>query len=112
MGRTLQTDGLTLQEQIWQGPATVVLDDVVRVEDMLRPQTTDRWNRFYNERANDFPNLYIQDPFPVLTWNPISTYSNDQNNRFDQRNPTVAVGNPKGAPWSTMSGPGGRPYFG
>jgi len=42
MGRTLQTDGLTLQEQIWQGPATVVLDDVVRVEDMLRPQTTQR----------------------------------------------------------------------
>jgi len=104
MGRNLRTDANTLQERIWQGPATVLLDDIVRVDDALRSQTTQRWNRFYNERAYDFPNLYISAPYPVLTWNPISTYSNDQNNRFDQRNPTVAAGNPKPAKWSVMSG--------
>jgi hypothetical protein len=84
----------------------------VRVDDALRAQPTNRWTRYYNERAYDFPNLYISDPFPVLTWNPVSTYSNDQNNRFDQRNPSVAVGNPNGAPWSAMSGPGQRQYVG
>lgn len=103
MGRNLQTDGITLQEKIWQGPATIVLDDVVRIDDALRPQTTSRWNRYYFEKPVDFPNLYINDPFPVLTWSPVSTYSNDQNNRFDQRNPTVAMGNPHGAPWAAMS---------
>jgi hypothetical protein len=102
--RNLRTDNLMLQEKIWQGPATVVLDDVVRVDDALRSQSTSRWNRFYNERAYDFPNLYITDRFPVLTHNPISTYSNDQNNRFDQRNPSVAVGDSKPAPWFAMSG--------
>jgi hypothetical protein len=101
-----------LQERIWQGPATIILDDVVRVDDALRSQTTSRWNRDYNEHPYDFPNLYIRDPFPILTWNPVSTYSNDQNNRFDQRNPRIAIGNPKGAPWSAMSGPGARPYIG
>lgn len=103
MGRNLRTDANTLQDHIWQGPATVLLDDIVRVDDALRSQPTQRWNRFYNERAYDFPNLYIKAPFPVLTWNPISTYSNDQNNRFDQRNPTVAAGNPKPTKWSVMS---------
>lgn len=112
MGRTLQTDAVTLQEQIWQGPATIILDDVVRIDDMLRSQSTQRWNRFYNEQPYDFPNLYIRDAFPVLTWNPVSTYSNDQNNRFDQRNPRVALGNPHGAPWAAMSGAHPRPYIG
>lgn len=112
MVRNLQTDGLTLQENIWQGPATITLDDVVRVDDALRSQTTSRWNRFYNERAYDFPNLYIRDPFPVLTWNPISTYNNDQNNRFDQRNPPVAQGISTAGQWATMSGSGRRRYIG
>ena len=103
MGRNLQTDANTLQEGIWRGPSTTLLEDVVRVDDALRPQTTDRWNRWYNERAYDFPNLYIRERFPVMTWNPLSTYSNDQNNRFDQRNPTAAFGTSKPAKWSVMS---------
>jgi hypothetical protein len=103
MGRNLSTEVNTLQEGIWQGPATILLDDVVRVDDGLRSQSTSRWNRFYNERSYDFPNLYINAPFPILTWNPVSTYSNDQNNRFDQRNPRVAVGTSTPAPWSSMS---------
>lgn len=103
MGRNLSTEANTLQDGIWQGPATVLLDDVVRVDDALRSQSTSRWNRFYNERSYDFPNLYIRERFPVLTWNPISTYSNDQNNRFDQRNPRVAVGKSTENNWSVMS---------
>ena len=103
MGRNLRTDSNTLQEGIWQGPATTLLDDIVRVDDALRSQTTSRWNRWYNERAYDFPNLSINKSFPVLMWNPISTYSNDQNNRFDQRNPPVAFGKSTEGRWATMS---------
>lgn len=103
MGRNLSTETNTLQEGIWQGPATVLLEDIVRVDDALRSQSTSRWNRFYNEQPYDFPNLYIRESFPVLTWNPISTYSNDQNNRFDQRNPRVAAGTSTPNKWSVMS---------
>lgn len=113
MDRNLRTDHLTLQPKIWQGPATVVLDDVVRVDDALRSQTTSQWNAGYTERPYDFPNLYIQDPFPVRLFDPISTYSNDQNNRFNQRNPSVVPYlTLRDVPFAAMSGKGRAPYMG
>jgi len=114
MGRILQTDGLTLQPKIWQGPATIVLDDIVRVDDRLRSQSTSTWKDQYAERPYDFPNLYIGgDPFPVLLFDPISTYSNDQNSRFNQRNPTVVPYlNVRPTPWAAMSTPGRVRYIG
>jgi hypothetical protein len=113
MGRNLRTDGLTLQPKIWQGPATVLLDDIVRVDDALRSQTTTQWNSGYTERPYDFPNLYLRDPFPTLLFNPVSTYSNDQNSRFDQRNPTVVPYlTLKKTPWAAKTGSGPLPYTG
>ena len=114
MGRNLQTDQLTLQPRIWQGPATVVLDDIVRVDDNLRQQTTLARKSQWAEQPFDFPNLYIGgDPFPVRLFDPISTYSNDQNFRFDQRMPSVVPFlNIRPTPWGTMSGPGRVRYIG
>jgi hypothetical protein len=114
MGRTLQTDHLTLQPRIWQGPANVVLDDIVRVDDRLRSQTTSTWKRQWAEAPYDFPNLYIgSDPFPTRLFDPISTYSNDQNSRFNQRQPSVVPYlTLRPTPWVAMSGPGKVKYVG
>jgi hypothetical protein len=114
MGRTLSTDHLTLQPRVWQGPATVLLDDIVRVDDRLRSQTTSTWKGQWGETPYDFPNLYIGgDPFPVRLFDPISTYSNDQNNRFNQRQPSIVPYHQVGPkPWAAMSGPGRVRFIG
>jgi hypothetical protein len=114
MGRTLQTDKLMLQPRIWQGPATVLLEDIVRNDDRLRSQTTSTWKGAWGETPFDFPNLYIgSDPFPVRLFDPISTYSNDQNSRYNQRLPSVVPYlQIRPTPWATMSGPGRVKYIG
>lgn len=114
MGRNLMTDRLMLQSRIWQGPAQILLEDVVKQDDRLRSQTTSTWNNQYAETPYDFPNLYIGgDPFPVRLFDPISTYSNDQNSRFNQRNPSVVPYlNLRPTQWAAMSGPGQVKYVG
>jgi hypothetical protein len=114
MGRTLQTDKLMLQPRIWQGPATVLLEDIVRNDDRLRSQTTSTWMGAWAEKPFDFPNLYIgNDPFPVRLFDPINTYSNDQNSRYNQRQPAVVPYlQIRPTPWAAMSGPGRVKYIG
>lgn len=61
------------------------ISTLVEVDDSLRPQTTFSHKKGWSENSFDFPNLYIQDPFPVKNWQPIDTYADDHNMRFKQR---------------------------
>ena len=58
---------------------------LVENDDILRPQTTFAFKKGWAENPFDFPNLYIQEPFPVKNWQPIDTYATDHNMRFKQR---------------------------
>lgn len=58
---------------------------MVMTDDSLRPQTTFGYKKAWSEKPFEFPNLYISDPFPVKHWQPIDTYAEDHNARFDQR---------------------------
>jgi hypothetical protein len=74
-----------LQPNLHMGPATVVLEDLADASSFLREQTTTAWKKNWTEQSYDFPNTYVTLPQRVLGWNPISTYTDDQNNRFAQR---------------------------
>lgn len=63
-----------------------IVEDLVMTDDMLRPQSTFGYKKAWAAEAFDFPNLYIQDPaFPIKNWQPIDTYAQDHNIRFEQR---------------------------
>lgn len=79
------TQGVTLEQSVWQGPATITMVDIADAESALRPVDTLAWKKPYTEQPYDFPNSYVNIPLRVLTWDPISTYSIDQNSRFVQR---------------------------
>jgi len=74
-----------LQPNVHMGPATVVLEDLADTGSALREQTTTAWKKGWSEQSYDFPNSYVTIPQRVMTWDPISTYADDQNNRFVQR---------------------------
>jgi hypothetical protein len=74
-----------LQQNVWIGPAQVVLEDQVQVEIMLREEPTTAWKKGWSEQPYDFPNTYVKLPLRVLGWDPISTFSDQQNTRFVQR---------------------------
>jgi hypothetical protein len=61
------------------------IEDLVMVDDKLRPQSTTGYHRAWQAEPFDFPNEYITAPFPVKTDDPISTYAMDRNLRFSQR---------------------------
>jgi hypothetical protein len=82
---TLDNSRNILQPGVWIGPAQVVLEDKTDVESSLREQTTSAWKKGWSEKSYDFPNNYIDIPQRVLYWNPISTFSDIQNERFNQR---------------------------
>jgi len=82
---TLDTSPLTLEKGVWYGPAQVVLADKTDVESTLREQTTSAWKKGWSEKAYDFPNTYVNLPLRVLWWNPINTFGDIQNDRFEQR---------------------------
>jgi hypothetical protein len=82
---TLSTGPNVLQEGVWIGPAQVVLADKTDVESMLREEPTTAWKKGWSEQQYDFPNTYVNLPLRVLTWNPASTFVDDQNTRFAQR---------------------------
>jgi hypothetical protein len=82
---TLDTSPLTLEKGVWFGPAQVVLADKTDVESTLREQTTSTWKKGWSEKAYDFPNTYVNLPLRVLYWNPITTFGEIQNERFEQR---------------------------
>jgi hypothetical protein len=76
---------IILQPNVHMGPATVVLEDLADTGSALREQTTTAWQKGWSEKPYDFPNTYVNLPQRVMTWDPISTYADDQNNRFVQR---------------------------
>jgi hypothetical protein len=82
---TLDFSPNVLQKKVWFGPAQVVLADKTDVESSLREQTTSAWKKGWSEKPYDFPNTYVNLPLRVIGWNPISTWSDLQNERFDQR---------------------------
>jgi hypothetical protein len=81
----LDTSGLVLEKGVWIGPAQVVLADKTDVESELRKRSTTSWKKDMTERPYDFPNSYVNIPQRVMSWNPISTFVDDQNTRFAQR---------------------------
>ena len=81
----LDTAPIVLQPSVHMGPATVVLEDLADTGSLLREQTTTAWKKNWTEQSYDFPNTYVTIPQRVMSWNPISTYTDDQNNRFAQR---------------------------
>jgi len=81
----LDTSRVTLEKGVWYGPAQVVLADKTDVESTLREQTTSTWKKGWSEKAYDFPNTYVNLPLRVLYWNPINTFGDIQNDRFEQR---------------------------
>lgn len=85
MPQGLNTSAVTLQKDILVGPATVVLEDLVATESELRSKDTTAWKKAWSETPYDFPNLYTTIPVRYIAQNPISTYVDDQNNRFAQR---------------------------
>ena len=82
---TLDAASVTLEGGVWRGPAQVVLADKTMIESDLREEPTTAWKKGWSEQAYDFPNSYVNLPLRVLEWNPISTFVDDQNNRFAQR---------------------------
>jgi hypothetical protein len=82
---TLDISPLTLEKNVWYGPAQVVLADKTAVEDSLREQTTTAWKKGWSEQTYDFPNSYVTLPLRVIDWNPINTFGEYQNDRFAQR---------------------------
>lgn len=74
-----------LQPDVFQGPATVVLADLADTGSKLREVTTSAWKKGWTEKGYDFPNTYVTIPQRVQSWNPVSTYADDQNTRFGQR---------------------------
>ena len=52
---------------------------------MLREEPTTAWKKGWSEQPYDFPNSYVKLPLRVLSWDPISTFADQQNTRFVQR---------------------------
>ena len=86
---TLDNSKNILQPNIWIGPAQVVLGDKADVESTLREQSTSSWTKGWTENPFDFPNTYVNIPQRVLNWNPINTFGDIQNERFNQRYPNA-----------------------
>jgi hypothetical protein len=61
------------------------VDDMVRVDDLLRSQSTTTYKKGPSMRPYDFPNLYIDGPIVVNTMDPRSTRSDIQNMLFESR---------------------------
>ena len=81
----LDTSQNVLQKGVWIGPAQVVLEDKTQVESELRERPTTAWRKDWTEGPYDFPNTYVKLPQRVMEWNPVSTFTDDQNTRFAQR---------------------------
>jgi len=62
------------------------IEELVNADDRLRPQTTFGYKKEWTSSGYDFPKLYLDNTvFPVKSWEPIDTYSEDHNLRFQQR---------------------------
>ena len=58
----------------------------VGIESDMRPVTTTGYHKGWQAESFDFPKLYEVSPtFPVMLYNPVSSYTLDRNIRFAQR---------------------------
>lgn len=62
-------------------------NDLIELEDELRPQSTTEFNRYYAQMAYDFPRKNVQCKLPqrVRSWDPASSRGEIQNGLFLQR---------------------------
>lgn len=87
MAPTLTTSSLVLEGSIWQGPAQITLEDIGNVTSELVPEPTTAWRKDMTEKPYDFPNNYYDMnsvPIQWMRWDPVSTYTVEQNTVFDQ----------------------------
>jgi hypothetical protein len=82
---TLDFSPIVLEQNVNMGPATVVLEDLAVTGSLLREQTTTAWKKNWTEQSYEFPNTYVNLPLRTLSFDPISSYADDQNARFAQR---------------------------
>jgi hypothetical protein len=85
MGIPLGFSDLSLQRDVWVSPTQYLIEDRINTESDLREQSTSAWKKGWSEQAYDFPNEYVTIPLRVIGWNPISTFVDIQNERFDAR---------------------------
>ena len=71
-----------LQEK---GPLVPLLTEIVATDDVLRPQSTTVFNRYWTEKPFDFPAQYSLEPQRVWTKDPIDTRADTQNMLFAKR---------------------------
>jgi hypothetical protein len=71
-----------LQEK---GPLVPLLTEIVATDDILRPQSTTRFNRYWTEKPFDFPTQYALEPTRVWTKDPVDTRGDLQNKLFAKR---------------------------
>jgi hypothetical protein len=58
----------------------------VEIESTIRPVTTTGYHKGWQAEAYDFPRLYeLPERFPVMLYNPVSSYTIDRNQRFSER---------------------------
>lgn len=71
-----------LQEK---GPLVPLLTEIVATDDILRPQSTSVFNRYWTEKPFDFPVQYGLGPQRVWTKDPVDTRADTQNMLFTKR---------------------------
>lgn len=58
----------------------------IDADDNLRPQSTFDYKKQFSQSKYDFPNLHIAEPILYFkSWDPVDTYTQDMNQRFEQR---------------------------
>ncbi len=75
--------GLRMIEE--RGPLVPLLTEIVATDDILRPQSTSRFNRYWTEKEFDFPRQYDMPKPRVWTRDPANTRGDVQNVLFAYR---------------------------
>ena len=75
--------GLRMIEE--RGPLVPLLTEIVATDDILRPQSTSRFNRYWTEKEFDFPRQYALPDPRVWTADPANTRGDVQNVLFGSR---------------------------
>ena len=68
-----------------RGPLIPLLTEIVATDDVLRPQTTSRFNRYWTEKPFDFPLQYGLPESRVWVRDPANTRGDIQNVLFSAR---------------------------
>jgi hypothetical protein len=68
-----------------RGPLVPLLTEIVATDDILRPQMTSRFNRYWTEKPFDFPKQYDMPETRVWSKDPMTTRGDLQNILFAKR---------------------------